>query len=98
MLGADRLCRAQALVGVGRWHPDIDDGDVREMFPSGSQQGVRVADLSNDVESRVDQKSRDAFTNEHRVVGKDQPHGHSRSANRRMAGPEIRSLGMKPTA
>jgi hypothetical protein len=66
------------------------------MFSGRPQQGVRVADLSNDLETGVGEKSRDSFTNEHRVIGEDEPYGHGRSTNPRMAAPEIRSLGMKP--
>ena len=96
VLGTDRLGRAETLVGVRRRHADVDDRHVREMFPGGPQQGVRVDDLGNDLETGVRQQPRDAFTNEQRVVGEDEPQGHGGSTNPRMAAPEIRSLGMKP--
>ena len=61
VLRADRLRGAQALVRVGRWHPDVDDRDVREMLAGRPQERVRVADLGDHLEPRVDQETRDAL-------------------------------------
>ena len=56
-----------------RRHPDVHDRDVREVLARRTQEVVGVADLSDHLETRVDQDARDAFAHEHGVVGKDKP-------------------------
>ena len=79
MLRADRLRGTKALVGVGRRHPDVHDRDVREVLARRTKEVVGVADLSDHLETRVGHDACDAFTHEHRVVGKDEPQEYHRS-------------------
>jgi hypothetical protein len=39
------------LVGVGRWHADVDDGDVGPVMSDVVQQRVGVLDLGDDVDT-----------------------------------------------
>lgn len=57
---------------------------------------IGLADLSNDLESRVGKQTCDSFAYQDRIISQDEPQGHGRSTKARMAGPEISSLGMKP--
>ena len=47
VLGADRLRRPEALVGVGRRHPDVDDRHVRSMAADGLQELIGGAGLGD---------------------------------------------------
>src|SRR6266566_2693439 len=87
---------AETLVGVGRWHPDVHDRHIREVLARRPQQRVGIADLSDDLESRVCKEPGDAFADQDRIISEDEPQGHRRSTNARIAAPEMRSLGMKP--
>ena len=78
VLGADRLRRPEALVGVGRRHPDVDDRDVRAMLADGLQERVGVAGLGDDLEAGLGQQPRDPLAQQERVVGEDEPQGHAR--------------------
>ncbi len=96
MLRADRLRGPKPFDGVGRWHPDVHDRDIRMVITGRLEQAHRVADLRYDVETRVHEQARDAFAHEHRIVGEDEPERHSQSTSARIAAPETSSLGMKP--
>jgi hypothetical protein len=94
VLGADRLCRAEALVGVGGWHPNVDDRHIREVLACRPQQRVGIADLGDDLESREGAGRR------LRAPGSNHQRGRASGSwsidQRRIAAPEMRSLGMKP--
>jgi hypothetical protein len=60
------------------------------------QQCIGVADLGDNLESRVGKETGDSFPHQDGIVGEDQPQSHGRSTNARMAAPEICSLGMNP--
>ena len=77
---ADLLGRAQALVGVGRRHPDVHDRDVRAVHRNMAEQVVSGAGLGHDLEACVLEQPRDPFAQEDGVVGED-------DAERRRAGP-----------
>ncbi len=96
VLRADRLGGPETLIGVRRWHPDVDDHHVRQVFSSCAQKTIRVVDLRDDIESCVDEEARDALPDEHRIVGEDKPNRHRWSTRARIAAPETFSLGMKP--
>jgi hypothetical protein len=61
VLGADRLGSAQTFVGVRRWHPDVDDRDVRNVLAGGPEEPICVTNLSDHLETRVDENTSDAF-------------------------------------
>ncbi len=48
----DPLGGTQALVGEGRWHPDVDDGDVRRVGADGRPQRLGVGHGGDDLETR----------------------------------------------
>ena len=77
VLGADRLRGPEALVGVGRRHPDVDDRDVGVVLADGDEERVGVADLGDDLEAGLDQQPGDPLAQEERVVGQDEPEGHA---------------------
>ena len=92
VLGADRLGRPQALVGVGRRHPDVHDGDVGSMLADGGEQLVGRAGLGDDLEPGLGEQPRDALAQEERVVGEDECAGSrgvapARGSPRRTARP-----------
>ena len=84
MLVADPLRGDEALVGVRRRHPDVDDGGVGRGAPHLSQQLVGVAGLAGDVDPGVLEQADDALAGEHRVVGDDYAHGIT-ARSRRLA-------------
>src|SRR5436305_1720711 len=67
----------EALVGVRRRHPDVDDRDVGPLLLDERLQPVRVARLARHLEPGVGQQSREALAEEQRVVGDRYPHGIS---------------------
>ena len=70
---ADLLRRAEPLVGVGRRHPDVHDGDVGLVHRDVAKQIVGGAGLRDDVEPGLLEQPRHALPEEHRVVGEDDP-------------------------
>ena len=66
---ADRGGGAQALVGVGRRHADVDDGDVGLVRRDLAQQVLGVARLADDLDAGLLEQPRDALAQQHRVVG-----------------------------
>src|SRR4029079_7498431 len=81
-----------------RRHADVDDRDVRKVLAGGPEEPIRVANLSDHLEARVDQNTGDARAHKYGVVCKDETQRHPTSASARMAAPEICSLEMKPSA
>ena len=98
VLGADRLRRPEAFVGVGRRHPDVDDRDVGTVLADGGQERLGIAGLGDDVETGLDQQPGDPLPQEERVVGQDEAKGHAPFTRARIAAPDSSSLGMKPRA
>ena len=84
---ADLLRRAQPFVGLGRRHPDVDDGDIRLVHRDMAQQVLGIPRLCDDVEACVPEQARDAFTQEHRVIGEYDAYG--RGARARAQGREV---------
>ena len=93
---ADRLCGAEALVGVGRRHPDVDDRDIRLVLAGRAQEAS--ASPAWATTSKPASASRRATPSRSRTESsaRTTPQGHGRSTNARIAAPEIRSLGMNP--
>src|SRR5262249_42680629 len=72
---ADLRGGAQALVGVRRRHADVDDGDVGLVGVDLAQQVLGVARLADDLHAGVLEQPRDAFAQQHAVVGQPYTHG-----------------------
>jgi hypothetical protein len=53
MFGADRFSRDNALVGVGRWHPDVHDSGIRLTKPDLPHQPVAIRSLTDDLDARL---------------------------------------------
>ena len=96
MLLADRLGRAQALVGVGRRHPDVDDRDVRVLLADRGEELRGVAGLGDDLETGLGEQAGDALPQEDRVVSERDPERHGTGISARIAGPDSSSFGMNP--
>ena len=75
VLGADLQRRAQAVVGVGRRHADVDDRHVGLVRVDLAQQVLGVAGLADHVEAPLLEQPHDPLAQEHRVVGDDYAHG-----------------------
>ena len=75
MLLADLLRRAQALVGLGRRHADVDDGDVGLVHRDVTEQVLGVSGLRDDLEARLLEQPRDPLAQQHRVVREHDAHG-----------------------
>ena len=87
---ADDLGRAQSLVGVRRWHPDVDDRDVRAGALDQLEQAVAVGGEPDDFEAGFFEQPGEAFAQDDRVVGQRYAHGISaRSVVPRPGGLEI---------
>ena len=69
LLGADPVRRAQALVGVRRRHPDVDDRDVGLVGADLAHQVLGVAGLAHDLEARFLEQAAQALAQEDGVVG-----------------------------
>ena len=89
--------RAQALVGVGRRHPHVDDRHVRAVREHRLDQGGTVADRGHHLVTVLGQQADQALAQQHRVVGHDDP---QRAAGRAgpAAGRRRRSCGVSSTA
>src|SRR4051812_3553450 len=77
MARSDLERRAQALVVVCRWQPDVDDRDVHTIVSNFDQQVVGIATWRAHVEPRLSQKARHALAQQHAVLGDRYPHGIS---------------------
>ena len=80
MLGADLVRGAQALVGVRRRHPHVDDGDVGLVGADLAQQVLGVARLAGDLEARLLEQPRETLAQQHGVIGE---HDAERGAHQR---------------
>ena len=69
MPGADLARRAQALVGVGRRHADVDQGDVGRGLVDRPQQLLGRRRLARDGDPGLAQQGGDALADEEVVVG-----------------------------
>ena len=99
VLGADRLRRPEALVGVGRRHPDVDDRDVRAMLADRPPGGRRRRRPGRRPRSRP----RPAAARCPRAGGPSRRRGRAAGSRASRPGrgspaPESSSLGMKPSA
>jgi hypothetical protein len=69
---------AQTFVGVRRWHPDVDNGDVRAVSRHRGQQRARVGDRRGHLVTAVGEQADESFPHHGRVFGDD--HAHVRPA------------------
>src|SRR4051794_39102202 len=77
MLRADRERSLDALVGVGGRHPQVDDRHLRAGVFDLLDELLGGGGLADHVEPGFAQQQRDAFAQEHRVVGQHYAHGIS---------------------
>ena len=75
VLRADLHRGAQAVVGVGRRHLDVDDRDVGPVRADLAAQVDRVARLADDVEARLLEQPAQPLAEEQLVLADDHPHG-----------------------
>jgi hypothetical protein len=68
VVGADLVRRTQALIGVGRRHPDVDDGDVGAVRADLAQQVLGVPGLAGDLEAGLLEQAREALAQQHGVI------------------------------
>ncbi len=73
VLGANRLGRSETLVGVGRWHSDVDDRDVGMMIPDRREELSRVAGLCDDLEAGFHEQPGDSFPEKDGIVRENDP-------------------------
>src|SRR4029453_6223204 len=66
-----------ALVGVGRWHADVDQRHVGTGQADLVEQAAGVLGLGDHLDVGVLQEADDALAGEQGVVGDDYPHGSS---------------------
>src|SRR4029079_213311 len=71
-LHADALRRLDPAA-ISRWHPDVDDRDVRALGDHDRHETVRVGRLAGDLEALVGEESRHAFAEEGGVVAQCDP-------------------------
>ena len=90
----EALGRADALVGVGRRHPDVGEDDVGRARLDGVEQLTEVPRLDHLPDGRVlGQQGDEALPEQHAVLGEDDPHpGHGRNG-RSAAGGGGRTCG-----
>src|SRR5512132_281426 len=77
MRPADLLRGGDPLVGVGRGHLDVDDGDVRALELDAAQEARSVLGFPHHVEAGVGEEAGEPLPQEHGIVGDDYPHGIS---------------------
>jgi hypothetical protein len=70
---ADYLCRLQALGGVGRWHSDVDNRQIRTDRTDQGEEFYPVPDLADDVETETVKQAGQAFAQQDVVVGEHDP-------------------------
>ncbi len=66
-----------ALVGVRRRHPYVDDREVRAVLGDGHEERLRVGGRGNDVEALTAQHQAQPFAQQGVVLGDHDPHGSS---------------------
>ena len=72
---ADRLRRAQPLIGMRRRHPDVDDRHVRLRAVDELEQLLGVGGHPDDLEPGLLEQPRQPLAEDHRVVGDRYAHG-----------------------
>ena len=77
VLAPDDQRRPDALVGVGRRHPDVDDHQVGALLADGPQQLLGVGHGRDDLEAAVGQQLGQALPQQHGVLGDHDSHGSS---------------------
>ena len=73
-LRPDLAGRDEPLVGVGRWHADVDDRDLGLVHRDVAHQVGGVVGLGENVEAGLDEQPHDALAQQDRVLG--DHHGH----------------------
>jgi hypothetical protein len=63
--------RLEAFRGVGRWHPNVDDGDVGSLALDEREEAGHVGGLTDDLEAGRVQSRRERLPKQDRVVGED---------------------------
>jgi hypothetical protein len=71
----DAASRDQALVGVGRRHPDVDDRDIRIFQGDQAQERIGVGRFPDHVDPGVGEQSSESRPDQHDVIGNYDPHG-----------------------
>jgi hypothetical protein len=71
----DFLSGTEALVGVRRRHPDVDDRDVGVVARDLEDEVVGARCLRDDVDTGVAEQGRESVADEQAVVGDHDPHG-----------------------
>ena len=92
----DDAGRLDPLGLMVRGHADVDDDEVRLVFPHEREQPFGVACLSDDDEAVALQQACDAFAQQHVIVGKydpSRPRRQSRSIPREHANPLVPRAG-----
>jgi hypothetical protein len=74
---AERVGRADALLGERRRHPDLDDRDVGRALADRLEQIIHGGRLADDIESRAPQQRGNPLAYHQDVIGEDNAHGPS---------------------
>src|SRR5690606_42046794 len=77
--GADRHGGAEAVVGVGGRHADVDDAEVGAVALDDLDEALGVADGGDDLVAGVVEEADEPGPQQHRVLGDHDPHGSSTS-------------------
>ena len=86
--------RTDSLVGVRRWHADVDDRDVRALVLDQHHQLLGIARFPDHLAPCLAEQPHDACAHEKRVVSDDYAHGISARIARPLAG---RARNHKPS-
>jgi len=89
----DLACGLEPLVRVGRWHTDVDHGNVRLVHRDVAKQVVGRSGLRDDFEAGLLEQPGDAFAKQHRVVGE---HHAARVAELRDGAAQRREVAREP--
>src|SRR5690606_344577 len=73
---------AQALVGVARWHPHVDDAQVGAVRGHRGDEGRAVLPRGDHLVAGISEHQLHALTQEEGVIGKHDPHRTSRNGTR----------------
>ena len=102
MGGADRERRLQPVIGVGRWHLDVGEHQVGEVFVGHPHEFGRIVDGRDHVDAGGLEHPHDAFAREGVVFADDNADGciHQRESNERRPRPTDldRSRALAPTS
>src|SRR4029079_15672186 len=69
--------RHEAFVGIGRWHPDVDQRHVRLHVANTGEKRICIADLLYDFDLVLAQEGCDSLADQRGVVGDYDAHGNS---------------------